>query len=538
MTVSADVDTTILLTILGVIAAVWALIPQSSRLQFRFCVSWLDWFFGISVLTLVHYLVFAPTLQKLGLFYSFGPWRWGLNTSSVVYLLLLAIAVYFFWRTRSPRLVKGKIRIFHDLIENLLFTKRHAELVFYIDPQLSKLIRICRDTPWLVRVIDRINAPSVDLAALMRSEKPVARRTWRQNLRKALTALRAWVSKHDDASFLARETLQNLVTSPELINYIAVTHPFFALKLLKADEAIRSDFIEECVDAMLETPGSRLYVELKNNRNLNRGSRLALPESNRLLRHFFANATDAVNNGLYQAIGDAVFRRLDEDSKLAIKLNKELGSYSDSGRFRCPINSGITMFEIMVHEGIHQGLQDHMWLHYFRHFVQKIIKQMPSTPVEDSLNEWPTPFHYLLYRLISITSDWSLQSSFVDDSEIPETTKNIKNFDRHFISKEATKSLGDMLQIIIPSEKISDSFKRYLLSSVLRSHNELQATNGLGSIAGSLRNSVIRGVGIQTRCAYRAELMSHFQRLDHRLRMEANLFESDLLNSISECLTN
>lgn len=538
MTVSADVDTTILLTILGVFAAVWALIPQSSRLQFRFCVSWLDWFLGGAVLTIIHYLVFTPTLKQLGLFYSFGPWRWGLNTSSAVYLLLLTISFYFFWRTRSPRLVKGKIRIFHDLIESLLFTKRHAELVFYIDPQLSKLIRISRDTPWLVRVIDRINAPSINLTALMRDEKADARKTWRQNLSEVLTTLRTWVLKHDDASSLARETLQNLVTSPELIEYIAVTHPFFALKLLKADEAIRSDFIEECVDAMFEAPGSRLYVELKNNQNLNRGSRLALPESNRLLRQFFANAKEAVNNGLYRAIGEAMFRRLDEDSKLSTKLNKSLGSYYDLGRFRCPINSGITMFEIMIHEGIHQGLQDHMWLHYFRHFVEKIIKQMPSTPVEDSLNEWATPFHYLLYRLIKITSDWSLQPAFVDGLEFPKTTQKQKNFDKHYISKEATKSIGDMLQIIIPSRKISNSFKRYLLSSVLRSHNEIQAKVGLASIANSLRNSVIRGVGIQTRCTYRAELMSHFQTLDHRIRMEADLFERELLSSISECLTN
>lgn len=51
-------------------------------------------------------------------------------------------------------------------------------------------------------------------------------------------------------------------------------------------------------------------------------------------------------------------RRLDEDRKLAEKLNESVGSNYDGGRFRCPINSGIALFEIMVHEGIHQGLKD------------------------------------------------------------------------------------------------------------------------------------------------------------------------------------
>ena len=37
--------------------------------------------------------------------------------------------------------------------------------------------------------------------------------------------------------------------------------------------------------------------------------------------------------------------------------NKSLGSYSDVSKYKCPIYSGITLFEIMVHEGIHQGFR-------------------------------------------------------------------------------------------------------------------------------------------------------------------------------------
>ncbi|MCY1290394.1 hypothetical protein D9M70_395380 [compost metagenome] len=111
-TASAEIDTTNLLTILGVVAAIWALISPTSRLQLRFCMTWLDWTIGVSVLLLAHYLVFAPALVQLGLYYSLGPWRWGLNSSSAVYLLLLVVAFYFLWRTRSPTLVRGKIQIF------------------------------------------------------------------------------------------------------------------------------------------------------------------------------------------------------------------------------------------------------------------------------------------------------------------------------------------------------------------------------------------------------------------------------------------
>ncbi|MER3884927.1 hypothetical protein J9A88_27925, partial [Klebsiella pneumoniae] len=43
MTPPDKIDTTSLLTILGVIAAVWALITPNARLRLRFCLAWWDW---------------------------------------------------------------------------------------------------------------------------------------------------------------------------------------------------------------------------------------------------------------------------------------------------------------------------------------------------------------------------------------------------------------------------------------------------------------------------------------------------------------
>jgi hypothetical protein len=330
----------------------------------------------------------------------------------------------------------------------------------------------------------------------------------------------------------AREILLNLVTSPELTVHLAQAHPHFCLKLLEADEAIRSDFITRYIDALLDASGSRLYVELKNNQNLGRGSRLHLPASNRLLRFFFADAAAAVNNGLDAAIGEAVLRRLNEDRQLAQKLNEPLGSYYEVGRFRCPINSGVTLFEIMVHEGIHQGLQDHMWLHYFGHFAEAILKQMSGPSEEEAHQEWPTPFHYLLYRLISIATDWAEQCVCMDDSEIPQATRAAEGFDRNFISKEATKALGSMLEDIIPSNKLSASFKTYLLEVAIRGHIKLQGDRRTTDVASSLLEAVITGTALPTSLAYRRELRKVFEDIDHVMKGNAAIFEESLDASI------
>lgn len=445
-----------------------------------------------------------------------------------MYLLLLSVALYFFWRTRFPILARGRVHVFRELIENLHLTKRYDELVLLVEPQLPTLISLTQQQSWLVRWIENRGNSKNELAALLRGEAPKSPSAWRKQWRRVLQTLKSRCAERDQASLQAREILLNLLTSPDLIVHLAQAHPHFCLKLLETDEAIRSDFVAHYIEALLDAPGSRLYVELKNNQNLNGGSRLYLPESNRLLRFFFADAAMAVKNGLEAAIGDSVCRRLDEDRNLAEKLNQPLGSYQQSGRFRCPINSGITLFEIMMHEGIHQGLQDHMWLHYFDDFAENILKQMSGSPDENAYQEWPTPFHYILYRLVSIATDWAEQCARMDDSEIPQATRSAGNFDRHYISKEATKVLGAMLQDIIPSEKLSASFKAYLLEIAIRKHVQLQGDPKMADVAASFLTAVIQGANLPTKAAYRQELRNVFGSLDHVLRGNASAFETAL----------
>jgi hypothetical protein len=536
MTTPTSIDTTNLLTILGFIAAVWALISPTGRLRFQFCMSWADWIIAGGIFLLANYLVFAPVLETLGLYYSLGPWRWGLDSSSTVYLLLLAVVIYLFWRSVSPKLARGRIGVFRELLENLLLTKRYDELVLLVEQQLTKLIRLSNEQPLLARWVDRLDPPNInmDMAARLRGERPRAKPAWRQRWSAVLQGLKTRSLKREKVSAQAREILLNLVTSPELTIHLAVAHPHFCAKLLEADEAVHSDYIERYVDALLDAPGSRLYVELKNNQYLKVGSRLDLPENNRLLRFFFADAAIADKNGLDRAIGEAVCRRLDEDSKLVEKLNGPLGSYYEVGKFRCPINSGITLFEIMVHEGIHQGLQGHMWLHYFGHFTDKILKQMSVPPVEPEHQEWPTPFHYLLYRLVSVATEWVEQCARIDDSEIPVETRISDGFDPHFISKEATKALGSMLADIIPSEKLSTSFKVYILEVAIRRYINLKEKLNLNDVASLFKTAVIRGENFSTKLSYMAALQDVFGRIDHRMRHSAKEFEEELAASLAD----
>lgn len=491
----------------------------------------LDWTIVGLVFLLIHYLVFAPALVQLGLYFSFGPWRLGFNCDTAVYVLLLMIATYFFWRTRSPKLVRGKIKVFREMLDTLILTKRYDELVLHVEPQLPKLTKFSEGESWLAQFIYHVKRLPIFTLSVNDRERPTAIRKQENKS----NIVKAFFSERDESKTQAREILQGLVISPELTRSLTLNHPYFCLKLFETKESVASDFTRDFLEAMLEAPGSQLYVELKNSKNLNGAARLALPQSNRILRFFFEDPTVAVKLGVYQAIGDAVCRRLDEDKALISKLNEPLGSYYDLGRYRCPVNSGITLFEIMVHEGIHHGLQDHMWLHYFQHFARGIIVQMHQMPNEPSLQEWPTPFHYLLTRLLSVAIDWMEQCGRIKPASTLLAIPTYESLDKLYISKEAAKSIGEMMQIIIPSTTIPAYFKRKLLGLVIASHNNLRGRLGLIGVADELNKATIFGSRMPTKCSYRSALLIHFEELDNRLKDNAVQFKKDLASALMNC---
>ena len=51
---SAGIDTSALLTMLGLIAAVWAIVPSTARLSFRLSLNWFDWLVIWVVLLIIH----------------------------------------------------------------------------------------------------------------------------------------------------------------------------------------------------------------------------------------------------------------------------------------------------------------------------------------------------------------------------------------------------------------------------------------------------------------------------------------------------
>jgi len=424
-------------------------------------------------------------------------------------------------------LSRNKIGVFHEMVENLLCSGRYDELVLFVEPQLLMLIRLSENSSMLVKM-----AESISMKIRKNNSTHANIRhfpfDWRPELNRKLHVLKGWSLKRYRVNEAARGILLNIVTTPDMIAHIAISRPYFGLKLLKADVVRRSEFIEQFLIALLNSPGTRLYVELKNNLNSEIGRRLQLPESNRLLYSFFSDASVAVELEIYRAIGDAVCQRIDEDKKLAELLNAPLGYYEEIGRFRCPINAGISLFEIMVHEGLHQGFQWHMWLHYFAYFARKIIKKMPESSSEEEFGEFPTPFHYLLYRLIDVSTGWVEQCEYVDGRDISPKTSSEDEFDKFYISKQAAIVVGAILKEIIEADKLSSKFKTEILENVMRSYRGVMYNKKIDrSVLEKLEKSIISCDGFSSKI-YCRKLNDVFLEIDPHLQFNLKEFQRKL----------
>jgi hypothetical protein len=529
------IDTSVLITILGLIAAVWAIVPSNTRLRFRLCMSWFDWGIAIGVLLLIHYLVFELFFRSIGIYYTFGPWKWGLDKGSAVYLLLLGLGLYVLFRAQAPKLATGKIGTFEALANTLLLTKRYEELFALIEPHLFKLFDFTNHRPLLARLVTKV-CPISTLENEAAQQR--ARQKRESGIQVRFCTLLAWLesklSARDLTAARARDLLKSLLNQPRFVAYLAESHPHFCLRVLAIPEVVREDFTELFVDALIADSNSLLYSELKNNKNLNGRYRLALPASNRILYFLFKDVTTAERLALYQPIGDAVCRRIDEDSKLAEAYNCPLGYYAETGKYRCPVYAGIKLFEIMIHEGIHQGVQDHLWLFYFTHFTDKLLKQLRDQQPGDSNHEWPTPFHYLLYQVVTITSNWIDDCIEVKETLISELVKKEQGFDSQYIPKEAADALGTITQSILLSPKIDDRFKGYMLEISLGRFKRFQSRKDAATVAHAFINSLIYGNGYPTKKGYRQELHRIYKNLDHVLKHEVENFGLALEQSLEE----
>lgn len=529
----AGIDTSALLTMLGLIAAVWAVVPSTARLSFRLSLNWFDWLVIWAALLTIHGLFFEPVLTTLG-FPHLGPWLWGFDKSATQYLLFLLLAAFVYWRSRRTRLTRWSLGLFDDLTTALLHAGKLEELADLLHRHLSSALNLTVSKSVRSRLADAIRPPRPGFQVVFREDGSFvlgegAPRNW---LFRIGFSFREWladlVGPSQRVQRRAATVVKRLLSSRRLVGHLAIARPYLCMDVMERATQFVEGFQDEFFDALLANETSIFYSELKNNENFGKGGRrLALPDENRLLRFYCVNVHVSAKLGVYRAVGEAVLARIDADEVLEKKLNGRLLTFQEVGKDHDPVYAGIRFFEIMVLEGLHQRIDDHLWLHYMPHFASRLVDRAREVRPEDENHEFPTPLCYLLYKIVDVTSVW------VKDAEALTKPGDVLLRDQcqghHiFISFEAAEAIGRVIKVILMSPRLPRRLKEELLGVALSTLRELELRAHLAPLASVMRAHLIEPYGFREKSAYLFILKQCFDEQDHVLRAYLEKFRDEL----------
>ena len=451
MPLEQTINTEPLLTIMGIVAAAWAIIPRTRLLQISLNLSWIDWALTGFALLLANYLTFEPLLSSFNLYYSIGPWLPGLDSASATYLIFLAWLTYACLRSRFGRLPRSNTKKLKELVDRLIATRQYDELSLIIENQLDKIIQISDE-------------------------------------------------------IYAHNTIQNITNNNDLTNHLSLAHPNICLKLIKADPIMPTDFSSRFIESLINNTGSQLYLELKHNKQLEHpemtnSKRLHINDNNTLIKELLSDPHLAINHyETDRTIWRTAIYAIENNKTLVNKLNTPSDYYEEKDEYNCPINTSIAMFNIMVHEAIHKGYQDHMNIWFFYYLIKSLLNHTKDGQKYDFWTR--TPIRILVERIISITMDWIIEGSYVNDSVATNYRRSLIDSDpvignmrlanvpeeliQHridgisgndpdnlFISKKATELLNKITKEIIDSKEMSDEWKELCLDQIISKHKNI-----------------------------------------------------------------
>lgn len=529
---SDGIDTSALLTMLGLIAAVWAVVPSTTRLSFRLSLNRFDWLFIWAVLLIIHGFYFEPILTTLG-FPTFGPWLWGFDKSTTQYLLFLLLAAFVYWRSLRTRLTRWNLGLFDELTTSLLHAGKYEELTDLLQSHLTSALDFAASKSVRSRLANVIRPPRPGFQVIFKddgvitlgSDAPASR------LYRGWFTFREWladlVGPSQRVQRRAAICVKRLLSSRRLTGYLATARPYLCMEIMARATRFVERFQDEFFDTLLANEGSILYSELKNNDNFGGdGHRLALPDENRLLRFYCVDVEVAARLGVYRSVGEAVLTRIDADEALEKKLNGRLLTFQEVGKHHDPVYAGIWFFRIMVLEGLHQRVADHLWLHYMPHFARSLVDRAREVRPEDENHEFPTPLAYLLYEVVDATAVWVRDAEVLTkpgDVLLPEQLEG----NHVHISFEAAEAIGRVIEAILISLRVPRRVKEELLCVALTTLRDLEQREHLAPLARVMRAHLIAPYDFQKN-NYLEILTQCFDKQDHVLRACLGRFGKEL----------
>ena len=213
-----------LFTLLALLLAVFAVLPPERRLDLRLRLRPLDWFIGVSALTLILYIQFYPILSGIGIAPNLGPWRWGFDAENASLLIALLATAFIWLRERKATVGTSTVRILNDLVERLLVEGHFSEVLPLFERHHEALVRLCtaqrQSVTFEVTLREASEPASRDGEARPLADGPT------------IEVVGETTPPRRPLDSTACQTLRRLLQHEPLVAYMAKARPYFCLRCL------------------------------------------------------------------------------------------------------------------------------------------------------------------------------------------------------------------------------------------------------------------------------------------------------------------
>jgi len=386
---------TILIAFVGLLATIYAVLPRERRLELRLRLTAFDAVIAVVTFLLIldcefYSFVLSHPFWGVALAWPANKCPKDMTTSAATDLILLLGGAVVAARMRLRRLSRRNIRKFRKLLDELYwaggyeeifnFLERHGEMLFRLGTSDFALARLRR---WFRPSLSFRNLEIILMHDELQKKSTVAlnqgritRAPWLNSIVRSATRWiqtnfvwsRMFLPNYSNSEVDAKAVIDGLFLSDPFILQMVRLRPYLGVSLITIwkPRCHRTDFIHAYLWKLMEEPSSILYTELRANQCIRSMHRYDLPENNRLLNFFLADAHVTEESNAYKPIGDYVLMLLDElrQDPTADPYNRAMGYFIEHEQWKSPLYAVIRFFDIMVEEALHQNIEWHMWLYY------------------------------------------------------------------------------------------------------------------------------------------------------------------------------
>lgn len=494
-------DLNSLVIVAGLFVAVYAVIPRVRRLEISIRVGRLGWLVLIASVSLILYLQFYDAFQMLGFAPNFELEQWSLTGSKVSFVVFLIASFILYLCLKIKRLSRANVMNFKEYVFELSRERKYHELFSLVESNMDRLSRIYHANYPLSKLKKRLEAygkPKSDLNAVLnkfteqdllqtRRSKPAT--TSGQKMATLLSSILPSYEMHSEA---AKEIVHELLSNRTTVHSITETRPYFALQLIKEDFEENNEFVDLFFQHLMENKNSVLYRELRNNQNLSNRCHYLLPPRNKLVHFLFSDCSIARDYAVYKPVGECVIVYLDKlyIQKYADPYNEPMGDYHEEGKWKSELFVGVRFFDVMVSSALYQDVKWHMWLYYYTYFVDRIIRNLsPNEKLVDSQTKWPTKYHYVISEIVSVLCNWieSVDHISLKQENVALGSTSPISEDSN-IPKSSMLALAQIIRDVLLCDKLSFSYKVYIMDMVYRVYFYLRMFDGTKPYATALMN--------------------------------------------------